>query len=161
MDVPKDGSCNTLIALLDAGKVNCCLESSEPQQKPEVKKPSSGNAAVIERTLFEVEETNEQADEEKATLIAQKKAEEAAIAAEKARKAECEDFIQEAVRLKNDGDYRGALKKLDKARRMKVSEKAEAIDTLEKEVLKLKSENSLWGNITKKVGKLIGDVLEE
>jgi hypothetical protein len=90
--------------------------------------------------------------------IAQAKA---AEEAELKRKVECEDLIQEAIRLKNNGEYNSAKKKLDKARKMKIAEKEEAISTLEKEVLKLKSENSFWGNISKKVNEVVGKVLDE
>ena len=44
---------------------------------------------------------------------------------------------------------------------MKIAEKEEAITTLEKEVMKLKNENSFWGNISKRVTKAIETVLDE
>ena len=90
-----------------------------------------------------------------------KKKKKAAEEAELKRKVECEDLIQEAIRLKNNGEYNSAKKKLDKARKMKIAEKEEAISTLEKEVLKLKSENSFWGNISKRVTKTIETILDD
>ena len=81
--------------------------------------------------------------------------------AERKRKVECEELIQDAIRLKNNGEYNSAKKKLEKARKMRIAEKEEAISTLEKEVLKLKSENSFWGNISKKVKEVVGKVLDE
>ena len=80
---------------------------------------------------------------------------------EKKRRIKCEELIQEAIRLKNAGEYNSAKKKLDKARKMRVAEKEETINTIEKEVLKLKSENSFWGNISKKVNEVVGKVLDE
>ena len=74
---------------------------------------------------------------------------------------ECEELIQDAIRLKNNGEYNSAKKKLEKARKMRIAEKEETISTLEKEVLKLKSENSFWGNISKKVNEVVGKVLDE
>ena len=94
---------------------------------------------------------------EKAAEEAQKVAEEA----ERKKKVDCEELIQEAIRLKNAGEYNSAKKKLDKARKMRVAEKEETINTIEKEVLKLKSENSFWGNISKKVNEVVGKVLDE
>ena len=70
-------------------------------------------------------------------------------------------MIQEAIRLKNDGEYNSAKKKLEKARKMNIAEKNETIKTIEQEVLRLKSENSFWGNISKKVTKAIETVLDE
>lgn len=44
---------------------------------------------------------------------------------------------------------------------MNIAEKNETIKTIEQEVLRLKSENSFWGNISKKVTKAIETVLDE
>ena len=176
MEVKKDGTNNTLIALLAAGKENCCLvmPTTPEQPKPEpVKKPASPGA--IEKDLFvqaeEEEEARKRQEEKEAILAEQKKVKEAQKAAEeekraaeeaeRKRKVECEELIQEAIRLKNNGEYNSAKKKLDKARKMRIADKEEAISTLEKEVLKLKSENSFWGNISKKVNEVVGKVLDE
>ena len=182
MEIKKDGTNNTLIALLAAGKVNCCLMMPE-QPKPEqpVKKTTNVSAKDIEIGLFtpdgesavaakEEEERKLQQKKEaiiakqKAEREAQKAAEEAQKAAEETlrrKKADCEDLIQEAIRLKNDGEYNSAKKKLEKARKMNIAEKNETIKTIEQEVLRLKSENSFWGNISKKVTKAIETVLDE
>ena len=181
LEVKKDGSNNTLIALLAAGKENCCLVMPE-QPKPETaKKPSTISAKEIEIGLFtedgesaaaakEEEERKRQQEKEaiiakqKAEKEAQKAAEEAQKAAEEAerqKKFECEELIQEAIRLKNAGEYNSAKKKLDKARKMRIAEKTETINTIEKEVLRLKSENSFWGNLSKKVNEVVGKVLDE
>ena len=182
MEIKKDGTNNTLIALLAAGKVNCCLMMPE-QPKPEqpVKKTTNVSAKDIEIGLFtpdgesavaakEEEERKRQQEKEaiiakqKAEREAQKAAEDAQKAAEETlrrKKADCEDLIQEAIRLKNDGEYNSAKKKLEKARKMNIAEKNETIKTIEQEVLRLKSENSFWGNISKKVTKAIETVLDE
>ena len=179
MEVKKDGSNNTLIALLAAGKENCCLAMPEHPKPEPVKKTTSPH--VIEGELFTPsgesmalakEEEERKRQQEKEAIFAQQKAEkEAQKAAAKAqrvaeeterkRKTECEELIQEAARLKNAGEYSSAKKKLDKARKMKIAEKEEAITTLEKEVMKLKNENSFWGNISKRVTKAIETVLDE
>ena len=181
MEVKKDGTNNTLIALLAAGKENCCLVMPEqPKQEP-LKKTTNISAKEIEVGLFtpdgesaaaakEEEERKRQQEKEaiiakqKAEREAQKAAEEAQKVAEEAerkKKVDCEELIQEAIRLKNAGEYNSAKKKLDKARKMRVAEKEETINTIEKEVLKLKSENSFWGNISKKVNEVVGKVLDE
>lgn len=173
LEIKKDGTNNTLIALLDAGKENCCLMMPEAPKAEPVKKPASVSA--IEQDIFiqhEMEEEERKRQQEKEAILAkqkadreaQKAAEEAQKAAEEAerrKKADCEELIQEAIRLKNAGEYSSAKKKLDKARKMRIAEKEEAINTIEKEVLRLKSENSFWGNISKKVTKAIETVLDE
>lgn len=180
MEVKKDGTNNTLIALLAAGKENCCLIMSEPTTRQEpVKKAVQSN--VIEGQLFtesgesaaaaqEAEERKR--EQEKADLLAKQKAEKEAQKAaaeaqrqaeeaERKRKVECEELIQEAIRLKNAGEYGASKKKLDKARKMRIAEKEETISTIEKEVVRLKSENSFWGNISKRVTKTIETILDE
>ena len=180
MEVKKDGTNNTLIALLAAGKENCCLRMSEPTTRQEpVKKAVHRN--VIEGQLFtesgesaaaaqEAEERKR--EQEKADLLAKQKAEKEAQKAaaeaqrqaeeaERTRKVECEELIQEAIRLKNAGEYGASKKKLDKARKMRIAEKEETISTIEKEVVRLKSENSFWGNISKRVTKTIETILDE
>ena len=179
MEVKKDGSNNTLIALLAAGEENCCLAMPEHPKPEPVKKTTSPH--VIEGELFTPsgesmalakEEEERKRQQEKEAIFAQQKAEKEAQKAaaeaqrvaeetERKRKTECEELIQEAARLKNAGEYSSAKKKLDKARKMKIAEKEEAITTLEKEVMKLKNENSFWGNISKRVTKAIETVLDE
>ena len=179
MEVKKDGSNNTLIALLAAGKENCCLAMPEHPKPEPVKKTTSPH--VIEGELFTPsgesmvlakEEEERKRQQEKEAIFAQQKAEKEAQKAaaeaqrvaeetERKRKTECEELIQEAARLKNAGEYSSAKKKLDKVRKMKIAEKEEAITTLEKEVMKLKNENSFWGNISKRVTKAIETVLDE
>ena len=179
IEVKKDGSNNTLIALLAAGKENCCLAMPEHPKPEPVKKTTSPH--VIEGELFTPsgesmalakEEEERKRQQEKEAIYAQQKAEKEAQKAaaeaqriaeetERKRKTECEELIQEAARLKNAGEYSSAKKKLDKARKMKLAEKEEAITTLEKEVMKLKNENSFWGNISKRVTKAIETVLDE
>ena len=104
IEIKKDGSMNTLIALLAAGKENCCLVMPEPVKTEPTKKTSS--STIIEGQLFtsdgrsqaEVEEEEElRRQQEKAAILAKQKADKEALEAEKKRKAECEDLIQEAV----------------------------------------------------------------
>lgn len=176
MEVKKDGTQNTLISLLYAGKENCCLEMPEPKAK-EPQKPQRH----VQESLFtdsgesmeaaRAEEERKRQLEKEAIIAEQKAKKEAEKAAaeaermaaetEKKRKAECEELIQEAVKLKNEGEFRNALKKLEKARRMKIADKSEAINSIEKEVQKLKNENSFWGNLSKKVSDVVEKVLNE
>ena len=164
IEVKKDGSTNTLIALLAAGKENCSLIKQETIKPETIKKPST--TTVIEGQLFtrdgrsqaEVEEEEElKRQMEKEAIFAEQKAKKEALEAEKKRRAECEELIQEAVQLKNEEKYGEAMKKLKKASAMNIPEKEEAINNIEQEVKELKEKNSLTGRFT----KFITDLLEE
>ena len=173
MEVKKDGSGNTLIALLAAGKENCCLMMPEVKETP---RPHHQERHVQESLFTETGESAEAAREEeerkrkeekeamlakqKAEKEAQKAAEEAqraAEAAEKRRKAECEELIQEAVSLKNNEKYSDALKKLKKALAMNIQEKAATIKSIKNEIEELRSKNSL----ANRLGNWINTILDE
>ena len=163
-EVNKDGSNNTLIALLGAGKENCCLII------PEVVVPKAATKepirTVIENQLF-TEEGESMEEIRRQEEIQRQKAKEAALAEEKAkkeaaemekqRKAECDELLKEATELKDEKKFKDALKRLDKAKKMNIAEKEEAIAALEKEVKKLKEENSL----TNKFASIFNKILEE
>jgi cell division protein FtsA len=173
MEIKKDGSSNTLIALLAAGKENCCLVMPEVKEiirpvRPERHVQESlftmdGESAEAAR---EAEELKRQQEKEaiiakqRAEKEAQKAAEEAQKAAEEAekqKKADCEELIQEAVRLKNNEKYSDALKKLKKAASMNIAGKAEAIKTIKNEIEELKSKNSF----ASRIGNWINTILDE
>ena len=162
-DLPNDGRYNTLMGILAAGKENCCLAIPEVIA-PEPTKET--NRKEIEGQLFtmdgeSVEEIRKQEE------LQRQKAKEAALAAEKAakeaaeiekkRKIECDELIKEAAELKDEKKFKDALKRLAKAREMQFPEKEEAIIALEKEVKKLKEENSI-GN---KFAAIFNKILEE
>ena len=162
-ELPKDGSYNTLMALLAAGKENCCLAIPEVITPEPIKEIGRKD---IEGQLFtmdgeSVEEIRKQEE------LQRQRAKEAALAAEKAakeaaeierkRKIECEELLKEAEGFKEDKKFKEALKRLSKAREMQIPEKEGAISTLEKEIKKLKEENSI-GN---KFAAIFNKILEE
>ena len=170
LDVKKDGSNNTLIALLAAGKENCCLmipEKIEPVRQQQHIQESlfldngeSAAAAKDEAERLRQQEKEAILAKQKAEKEAQKAAEEARIAAieaEKKRKIDCEELIQAAVRLKNEAKFGDAQKKLKKALSMNIPEKEEAIRNIEKEVKDLKEKNSLTGKITNFFSKILDE----
>ena len=162
IEIKKDGSNNTLIALLATGKENCCLIMPEtPTAKHDTPKKT---ATVIERQLFtedgrstiEVEEEEElKRKEEKEKIMAAKKAEKEEEELKKRRKSECEDLIQAAVKFKNEKKFKEGLKLLAKAKEMNIPEKEEAIKDLETELKKLKEENSLLNTWMRRFTNLI------
>ena len=168
LEIPKDGSNNTLIALLAAGKENCCLIMPEPKEP--VRPINQQHTQHVQESLFTesgesmmaaIEEEERKRQQEKEAILAQQKAEreaqKAAAEAEIKRKTECEELIQEAVRLKTEEKYGDALKKLKKAASMNVAEKEEAIQTLEKELKELKEKNSLTGKFTNLLKTLLDE----
>jgi len=169
IEIRKDGTNNTLLALLAAGKENCCLMMPEPTKPEPVKKPTS--ATAIEQDIFiqaEKEEEERKRQQEKEAILAQQRADkEAKKAAEEAqrqaeeaerkRKVECEELIQEAIRLKNNEKYSDALKKLKKASSMNITEKEATIQTIKNEIEELKSKNSF----TSKIGNWLNSILDE
>ena len=170
LEVKKDGSNNTLIALLASGKENCCLMRTETKETvvPKVHVQESlftpeGESAEAARDEEERQRQLEKEAiiaEQKAKKEAQKAAEEAKLAAaeaERKRKAECEELIQEAVRLKNAEKYGDALKKLKKAAAMNIAEKEDSIKSIKTDIENQKSQNS----IAARFGKWLNDMLDE
>ena len=169
LEIKKDGSNNTLIALLAAGKENCCLIMPEQPKVEPVKRLV--NTQAIEQDIFiqaEKEEEERKRQQEKEAILAQQKAEKeamkaaaeaqkAAEEAEKQKKADCEELIQEAVRMKNNEKYSDTLKKLKKAASMNIAEKAEAIKTIKNEIEELKNKNSF----ASRIGNWINTILDE
>ena len=164
IETKKDGTYNTLIALLASGKENCCLVM--PETPATVHETPQKPAAHIERQLFtpdgrstiEVEEDEEKKrQEEKERIKAAQKAKKEEEEQKKRKKAECEELIQEAVKLKTDKKYKEALKKLTKAKAMNITEKEEAINELEKELKALKEEHSFFNNLMNTFTKFIDE----
>ena len=174
LEVKKDGSQNTLIALLAAGKENCCLMMPEVQERV---RPVNQGGRHPQDGLFtddgESAEAAREAEErkrqqERAELIAQEKAKKEALKAaeeeekrkaeeEKKRRIKCEELIQEAVQLKNNEKYGNALKKLKEALAMNIEEKESTIRTIKSEIEELKGKNSL----ASRFGKWLNDMLDE
>lgn len=170
MEVLKDGRNNTLIALLANGKENCCLaipESMAPKQTtPKPSTPKDPIRSVVEAQLFDEEgesmeiaqkREEEQRQKAKEAALAAEKAAKEAAEAEKKRKAECEKLIRQADELKEEKKYKDALKRLDMAKKMNIAEKSDAILTLEREVKKLKEENSIGA----KFANILKGILDE
>ncbi len=142
MELKKDGTCNTIIALLGAGKENC-YRPERPIQVP-----------LFDESGENVEDKRIREKEEAARIAAAaKKAEEE----EKLRKATCESLIRNAKELKEAGKYKNALSQLAKARDLGVAEALNQIRDLEKEIKSLKEAN----NPIKRLTDLFGRILEE
>lgn len=162
LEVEKDGSFNTLIALLAAGKENCYLPIPETIMGGD----SLTNKSVIEGSLFNengesYEEIRQQEEIKKQmakeAAIAAEKAEKERLELEKKKKTECDKLINDARKLKDEKNYNEALKLLNKANEMDIDEKKKTILTLKEEIEALKKENGLKKRIT----NLLKIVLDE
>jgi cell division protein FtsA len=167
IEIKKDGTYNTLIALLAAGKENCCLIMPEVKETRRHVQESlftetgeSAEAAREEEERLRQQEKEAILDKLKEEKEAKKAAEEARIAAaeaEKKRKAECEELIQEAVNLKTSEKYSEALKKLKKALAMNIADKESAIRDIMNEIEELKSKNSMTTRFTSWLNKILDE----
>ena len=163
IEVSKDGSYNTLISLLASGKENCSLvtptstltEEHETGSQNQIEEQLFGSGTGSSQSAEALEELKRQ--KEKEAAIAANKALKEKAELEKKRNLDCETLIQEAVELKNDQDYNKALKKLKAAREMNLSEKEEAINTLEKEISVLKKEKSPINHFIKFMNRLLDE----
>ena len=145
VELKKDGTCNTIIALLGAGKENC-YRPERPMKPVQV--------PLFDESGENVEDKRKREKEEAArAAAAAKKAEEE----EKLRKATCENLIRNAKELKEAGKYKNALSQLAKARDLGVAEALNQIRDLEKEIKSLKEANSPIKRLT----DLFGKILEE
>ena len=145
VELKKDGTCNTIIALLGAGKENC-YRPERPMKPVQV--------PLFDESGENVEDKRKREKEEAARIAAAaKKAEEE----EKLRKATCESLIRNAKELKEAGKYKNALSQLAKARDLGVAEALNQIRDLEKEIKSLKEAN----NPIKRLTDLFGRILEE
>ena len=168
IEIKKDGTYNTLIALLAAGKENCCLVMPEVkeirrqhvQESLFTETGESAEAAREEEERLRQQEKEAILDKLKAEKEAQKAAEEAKLAAaeaEKKRKAECEALIQEAISLKTSEKYSEALKKVKKALDMNIAEKEGVIRNIKNEIEELKNKNSMATRFTSWLNNLLDE----
>lgn len=144
VELKKDGTCCTLLALLAFGKDNCCRppkpieplfpDTDEPMEsEAERKRKEKEAAAKAARDAKEAEEER------------------------KRRKASCESLITKAKELKEEQKYKNALAQLKNARALDVQEYLPQIRELEKELNRLKKENSPMKRLTDFFGNLLED----
>lgn len=146
--VPQDGSSNTLIGLLAAGKENCCKIDprghqldfiNDLQQKEEEARRKAAEEEEARRKVAE-EEERKAAEAERLRQLEEAKIRQEQERAQK-RLHDCESLITEATRLMNRKKYKDALAKIEQARSMNVVEKEEDINSLAAEIEKLKADN--------------------
>lgn len=148
IDLKKDGTFNTIIALLAAGKESC-----HRQEIPKVA------VQPIQEKLFT--EEGESQEEKRKRLMQEAEEKKKKEEAEKKRISDCEGFIKQAIELKASEKYKEALAALAQAERLNVADKVTQIREIEQEIKKLKKGNSIWNKLGSKITRLSDDLLKE
>lgn len=150
IELKKDGTFNTIIALLAVGKESC--------HRQEAPKVTVVQQPVQEKLFTEEGESQEEKKKRLAQEAEEKRKKEEA---EKKRIADCESFIKQATELKAAEKYKEALAALAQAERLNVADKATQIREIEQEIKKLKKGNSIWNKLGNKITRLSDDLLKE
>ena len=119
IELPQNGTFNTLVGLLSAGKENCCRITPQLGQQ----------------LSFQEEFAPEAVDQ-----AAQAQAQAQALAQQEARRQECYDLVRDASQLIVERKYPEGLELLKKARLLNITAKETEIDALEKEAKRLYAE---------------------
>ncbi len=139
-DIPKNGTCNTLIGLLAEGKENCRQMDTR-----------------IEPQLVFTDDTEEQKkkdEKERAKKVHEEKKRQEEER-QKKRKDECDSYIAEAKSLLKKNKFKEAMKRLEAAKEMNISDKEEEISSMEEKIRERKRKNSWFGRFTRELGGLM------
>lgn len=147
--IPQDGTHNTLLGLLHAGKENCC--KIDPHG--------------VQRTIFEdieaqriKEEALRKAKEEEERLQKEKEAEEQ-------RKQQqinaCDELLKEARRLLGKKNYKAALTKAEEAKAMGIHERTDEAGELIAEIKREKDDNNPFRIFMKKIKEGADDIMKD
>lgn len=160
IEIPQDGTHNTLIGLLAAGKENCCKVDTlkprdmfaEQQEKEEQEKLAKQQQE--EQRQKEKELKNKQRVE--AILRDKERQEEER---KQRRLDECDALISAANDFLKNQSFGPAKAKLDAARNMRIAEKTEEINQLE-ELIKSEQQKHSWtGKLKAIFGKLSDEAM--
>ena len=150
----KDGSTNTLIALLTSGQENCYKPEEEKEDPAKIAAEQA--AAEAERLRKEKEEKEEQERREReeqeriAKELKEKEEKERKAREEQERKEheqkeleeEYNSYLKRADRYKNNKEYAKALEMIERARSIELPGKEEELQKLENDIKHLKGENN-------------------
>ena len=144
--VLNDGTQNTLIGILAAGKENCCkidprkghqfdfmTELQEKDKEAELQKAREEQEAK--------RKAEQEAEAERLRLLQEAKEQQERERAQK-RKNECDALLNEARQLLSKKKIGDALEKAESARAMRITEKQDEIEELIREIEKQKRENN-------------------
>lgn len=133
VDLPKNGTFNTLIGILMAGKENCCrIDPRKGHQLDFIDETDNGQKAINDQ--------NKVQNSALAAELAREKEEAEQRALAEARKKECDELVRTASQLIIDRSYTAALETLKAAKLLDVETKRQEIASLENEATRLLDE---------------------
>lgn len=151
-DLPEDGTQNTLVGLLSAGKENCCkVDPHKTKDIFEAQQEQEERDRLLEEQKKQAEEENRKRAEKVRQDQLQQLKDQQEQERQKKRLKECDSYLEEARRLKSKRSYKDALDMIQRAREMKIKEKREEIDALEEAVRKEKKESGWFGRFRDKI----------
>ena len=144
-DITPNGSQNTLIGLLAAGKENCCKIDPHKSQlswiQQQEEEDEAKKKAEEERRKKEEEAKRQRAEAERKKQLEEERIRQEQERAQK-RLRECETLITDAKHLAERKKYKDALARLEEAKSLKIAEKEAELDDLYQAISKQKSENT-------------------
>lgn len=150
IQLPENGTCNTLIGILATGKENCCRMNPlrtpvfDFKEESEEAQPEENNEEELQLQQEESQkQENLQAQlerEEKERKEKEEREERERFELEEKKKTECQNLIRDASQLILDRKYPEGLELLKKARLLEVPSKLPEIEALEKEATRLHEE---------------------
>lgn len=158
--IPKDGSQNTLLGLLSAGKDNCCKldprkqqldfidldeQKAEEEKKRKEEEEAQKKAAEEKKRMEEEEERRKQEEADRLRRLEEERKQQEQARLEK-RKRDCEALIATAEAHMRKKEYKKALARATEAQNMHVFEKSAEIDLLIANIKRLKNENNPFKN---------------
>ena len=150
--VTPNGSQNTLIGLLAAGKDNCCKIDPHKSQLSWIQQQEEENEAKKkaedERKRKEDEIKRQKAEEERKKQLEEERIRQEQERAQK-RLRDCDALIVEAQRLVERKKFKEALNKIEEAQAMNIAQKQEELAALREKVVQLKKANNpitVWLN---------------
>ena len=133
VDLPKNGTFNTLIGILMAGKENCCrIDPRKGHQLDFIDETDNGQKAINDQ--------NKVQNSALAAELAREKEEAEQRALAEARRKECDELVRTASQLIIDRSYTAALETLKAAKLLDVETKRQEIASLENEATRLLDE---------------------
>ena len=157
--IPKDGSQNTLLGLLVAGKDNCCKIDPRKQQLDFIDLEDQ-NAEEEKKRKEEEEERKRQEEAERLRRLEEERKQQEQARLEK-RKKDCEALMATAEAHIQKKEYKKALARAIEAQDMHVFEKSAEIDLLITKIKRLKNENNPFKNFLSKLKDGADEIMKD
>lgn len=166
ISIPQDGTNNTLIGLLAAGKENCCKvdprkprDMFEEQNEQELEKQRLREKQLEEERRIAEEKNRQRVEAIRMEQLKKKNQQEEERKQKKLE--ECNAYLAEATEQLKKKAYNVALAKIEAARDMRIHDKDDEINKLE-ELIKAEKKNNSWiKRFTDKIGKMSDDIMKD